>query len=326
MEDDSKRTVSVVVPAYNAEGTIERALDSIRAQTCESIIETIVVDDGSTDGTAQIIREKYPDITLIQQENAGSPTARNLGVEAASGEYIAFLDDDDQWFPDKTSVQMMCFRECPGLRMTIADSVKLDDDEARPDDRRPEHIALEPLTFTDIFPSLPFHYGCSGWVLDRALFAESGGFALHMRRSQDTEWLWRVALRGHAIALVRGPLYGYYPGHLRRSREKWASMWRTWYEGLQPVVEEMAERATHPPARLTQEQADRKRAEFYWAAAWNMWPWGLRDEARQCLGRVVQLSDADGLRGLAERFAAWQPGLYNMILRLRTGRSEMNST
>ena len=95
-------SVSAVIPAYNAGDTIERALNSVYAQTYENTIEVIVVDDGSTDETAQIVRDRFPDVILIQQRNAGAAAARNSGVSAASGEWIAFLDADDEWLPEET--------------------------------------------------------------------------------------------------------------------------------------------------------------------------------------------------------------------------------
>lgn len=89
---------SVIVPVYNRERLIEDALDSVFTQTFDDF-EVIVVDDGSTDRTAEVV-SAYPDfVQLIQQENAGPGAARNTGIKAADGEYIAFLDSDDKWFP-----------------------------------------------------------------------------------------------------------------------------------------------------------------------------------------------------------------------------------
>ena len=110
---NDRPTVSAVIPAHNAEETIERALASVYAQTYDSIIEVIVVDDGSEDTTAEIVREKYPDATLIQQENTGAAAARNAGIERATGEFIAFLDADDEWLPQKLVRQMQVIQAKP---------------------------------------------------------------------------------------------------------------------------------------------------------------------------------------------------------------------
>ena len=97
--------VSVVIPVYNAAPFVHRAIESALAQTHRPL-EIIVVDDGSTDETAQIVR-RYP-VTLLQQKNGGPGRARNAGVRLSRGEWIAFLDHDDAWHPEKTERQLAC--------------------------------------------------------------------------------------------------------------------------------------------------------------------------------------------------------------------------
>jgi len=97
--------VNVVIPSYNRKDIIGRAIDSVLAQTYKDI-EIIVVDDGSTDGTAEYIHETYPNIKIFTQENNGAASARNLGISKADGEYIAFLDTDDYWLPEKIAKQV----------------------------------------------------------------------------------------------------------------------------------------------------------------------------------------------------------------------------
>lgn len=102
-----KNLVSVVIPVYNREATIKRAVDSVLCQTY-SDIEVIVVDDGSTDHTVRIVSE-YQDrrVRIIcQKERGGANKARNAGIANARGEYIAFQDSDDEWFPDKLRSQI----------------------------------------------------------------------------------------------------------------------------------------------------------------------------------------------------------------------------
>lgn len=85
--------LSIIIPAYNAEAYLPQCLDSILAQEHQGC-EVIVVDDGSTDGTAALL-ERYPDVKVIHQENRGMSTARNRGLDEARGEYILFVDSDD---------------------------------------------------------------------------------------------------------------------------------------------------------------------------------------------------------------------------------------
>lgn len=98
--------ISVIIPLYNKQNSIKRTIESVLEQTFLDF-ELIVVDDGSTDDSAKIV-QKFKDkrIVLIQQKNAGVAAARNLGINAANGEYIALLDGDDEWLPDFLSTQL----------------------------------------------------------------------------------------------------------------------------------------------------------------------------------------------------------------------------
>jgi glycosyltransferase involved in cell wall biosynthesis len=97
---------TVVLPVYNREQLVQRAIESVLEQK-ETDYELIVVDDGSTDKTVETVREYGEALTLIEQTNAGPGAARNRGIQAATGEYVTFLDSDDQWLPWTLSV----FRE-----------------------------------------------------------------------------------------------------------------------------------------------------------------------------------------------------------------------
>lgn len=98
--------ISVVIPTYNREKTIKRCIDSIMNQTYP-VYEIIIVDDGSTDKTIDIVEKEYQDqrIKIIRQDHKGAQAARNAGIRAAGGKYIAFLDSDDEWFPNKLELQ-----------------------------------------------------------------------------------------------------------------------------------------------------------------------------------------------------------------------------
>ena len=98
--------VSVIVPARDAGPTVVDTLESVRRQTVTDL-EVIVIDDGSTDDTvARVARVTDPRITLASFPGAGLPTARNRGIARATGEYLAFLDADDQWTADKLESQV----------------------------------------------------------------------------------------------------------------------------------------------------------------------------------------------------------------------------
>lgn len=97
--------VSVVIPAYNAESFLKEALASVVGQTCDEKIQIIVVDDGSTDATAEVARQ-FASVEYIRQDNQGAAHARNRGMLECRGELIAFLDADDLFTLDKTALQL----------------------------------------------------------------------------------------------------------------------------------------------------------------------------------------------------------------------------
>ncbi|MHC5139531.1 MAG: glycosyltransferase family 2 protein, partial [Planctomycetota bacterium] len=105
MTETEKLTISAVIPAYNAAKYIARSIDSVLAQT-HPVDEIVIVDDGSTDNTAAIIKDYGDKVRYIHQPNAGVSAARNTGIEAATGNWIAFLDADDEWLPEKIKRQV----------------------------------------------------------------------------------------------------------------------------------------------------------------------------------------------------------------------------
>ena len=115
--------ISVVIPAYNAGRFIRRTIDSVLAQTYTDY-EIIVVDDGSTDNTAEIVKSYGSKVRYIYQQNAGDGAARNTGIYAAKGEWIAFLDHDDEWLPEKLRLQMELLKRNPQLRWCAANFYK----------------------------------------------------------------------------------------------------------------------------------------------------------------------------------------------------------
>ena len=129
--------VSVVIPAHNAERFIRSTLESVLAQTY-SDLEVLVVDDGSSDATAQIVGGFGPPVTLVPGSRLGVSAARNRGIAGARGEYVALLDHDDRWHPDKIRRQVEVLESDPiaGLVFTQAE-------------------VEEAGTITEVFPILP---------------------------------------------------------------------------------------------------------------------------------------------------------------------------
>jgi glycosyltransferase involved in cell wall biosynthesis len=121
--------VTTVIPAYNASGFIRRALDSALAQNCGGS-EIIVVDDGSTDDTAAVVSDYFNrGVRLIRHRtNLGASAARNIGIAAARGEFIAFLDADDEWLPDKLELQLSVLASNDSMVLVSCLATILDED------------------------------------------------------------------------------------------------------------------------------------------------------------------------------------------------------
>jgi glycosyltransferase involved in cell wall biosynthesis len=119
-------TISAVIPAYNSADFIADAIDSILKQT-HPVTEIIVVDDGSVDNTEQVV-QCFPDhVRYYKQVNQGPSAARNQGIKMADGEWIAFLDADDQWTPDKIEKQLATLAQYPELQLIAGDMAEIDD-------------------------------------------------------------------------------------------------------------------------------------------------------------------------------------------------------
>jgi glycosyltransferase involved in cell wall biosynthesis len=177
--------VSVVVPVYNAEPFLRETLDSVLAQDYHPV-EVIVVDDGSTDGSAAIARS-YPDVSYIHQENQGPAVARNAGIAAAGGEFVAFFDADDVMLPNKLSVQVGYLLEHPEATVTLAKQVSIGPPpETTPDMAWGDAPDVQPTSV----------------VLRRSLILELDGFDPAVSPTDDFDLLIRLRERGHRIEVL----------------------------------------------------------------------------------------------------------------------------
>ena len=148
---------SVIIPVYNGADTIERALDSMLAQSYPPV-EIIVVDDASSDKTHEILQDKYSGkIQFIQKiVNQGSSAARNKGMEVATGDYIAFLDADDAWHPDKLMLMNTILLSKPDITLFYHPYTQ----DNIMDKKLPEDITVYKFPFVKLLPSNPIATSC----------------------------------------------------------------------------------------------------------------------------------------------------------------------
>ena len=184
--------ISCIVPVFNGERYLGETLDSILEQTYRTT-EIIVADDGSTDGTAQVVASYGNKVRYLKQDNAGASAARNLGLSAARGVFVAFLDADDLWHPQKLAHQMACFDGRPELDLCITFQQNF---------WIPE-LALEAERYRDHNLSKPAPGYNSGTLLARnSVFETVGPFNPVLRHADKTEWFLRAFEKGIVIQLL----------------------------------------------------------------------------------------------------------------------------
>lgn len=208
--------VSVVVPTHDRRRMLRRALDSVRAQTLAPQ-QVIVVDDGSCDGTAAMVRRRYPDVELVCQRNAGVSAARNRGIARTAGDWIALLDSDDEWLPDKLAAQAKALRAAPDARICHTDEIWIRRGvRVNPRDKHAKHGGR---IFTRCLPLCCM--SPSSVLVQRALLDEVGCFDESLPACEDYDLWLRIACR-HPVLLVDEPLVIKHGGHADQlSRRHW---------------------------------------------------------------------------------------------------------
>ncbi len=205
------RSVAAIIPVYNGAAFVADAIESVLAQT-HPVAECIVVDDGSTDATPDVVGRFGAPVRLIRQANAGVASARNRGATEATAERVAFLDADDAWTPRKLERQLAAAAALPRPGLVICKLELFDDATGATIGQ----AAMEPgpRTLLDmvLFEGAQTVSCSSTALLDRALFDELGGFDPRLSQSADWEFLARALLAGPVAsvpeALVRYRVHG----------------------------------------------------------------------------------------------------------------------
>lgn len=204
--------VSVILPAYNRAGWVARAVLSVLSQTHQRL-ELLAVDDGSTDGTRRVLEGFGPRVTILEQTHAGAEAARNLGLERARGEFVAFIDSDDVWYPDRLSSQLPLFRN-PEVGLVFGNAALVDY-------RRTPPRRLERTFFDGVRPSRgrvlgELARGCfipfSSVLARRECLAAGGGFRAGRLTADYLKWV--ELSPGCEFDYVSRPVYEYaiHPG------------------------------------------------------------------------------------------------------------------
>jgi len=207
--------ISAVIPAYDAEKHIARAIDSVLAQT-RPADEIIVIDDGSSDATAKVVRSYGDKVILVQQKNAGVSVARNTGIEAVTGDWIAFLGADDEWLPEKLKLQAEHLARHPDLRWTYSNFFQKppEDGMLKTTHTSPELTKLLAgrAFFEDYLMSyMTYGYAWTGTILiHHSVFETVGMFEPGMKRAQDSDLWYRIAYQYPKVGYLPEPLAVYH--------------------------------------------------------------------------------------------------------------------
>jgi glycosyltransferase involved in cell wall biosynthesis len=195
--------IDVIIPVWNRAHAVRRAIDSVLSQRLppDSTLAVTVVDDGSTDNLADALRDYGARVACIRRaRNGGAAAARNTGIGASRGDYVAFLDSDDAWLPDKLVRQMDFMRthqyaaSCTSFRLVRQDRTEI---------TAPNYVTRD-LGLSD------FAWGCfvspgSTLICRREIYGQIGDYDVALQRLEDWDWLLRYA-RVHKLGFLGEPL------------------------------------------------------------------------------------------------------------------------
>lgn len=189
MIDQKATSVSVILPFYNREKTLFRAIESVLQQT-QPVKELILIDDGSTDNSAQIAHsytQQYDHIKFVSQPNQGAAAARNLGLTIATGQWIAFLDSDDEWLSTKNEICSNISIKRPDTEFIHTSYVTIRDDKINPRLNNNVNLRENKIKLLSMFG-----IKTSTVVVSRSLLNQTGFFRTDLKTCEDYELFWRL--------------------------------------------------------------------------------------------------------------------------------------
>ena len=222
--------ISVIVPTYNRAQQLPRALDSILCQSC-SPKEIIVVDDGSTDETSALMTSEYPEIVFIQQQNTGVSSARNVGIKRASGDWIAFLDSDDEWLPEKLEIQMKALYENPEIKICHTNEIWIRNGKRV--NPKKKHEKFGGWIFQKCLPLCCI--SPSSVIIHKSFFKEIGLFDYSLPVCEDYDLWLRITAR-NPVLYIEEPFLIKYGGHEDQLSKKYWGMDRFRIKSLEKII------------------------------------------------------------------------------------------
>lgn len=206
--DQNRPFFSVIMPVYNAQSHLRETIDSVLSQS-DNDFELIMIDDGSTDDSLSImldIANGDDRIKIISKSNQGVSITRNLGAEMAIGKFLAFIDADDMWRPEKLKYHRALHSRNKSICASYGQIAFVDD--SHKNIRTYSTVLDTPLNINEIIAENPV-CTTSNLVVAKDIFLSSGGFDNEMSHAEDQEWLARIVSQGHFICGINKYLVDY---------------------------------------------------------------------------------------------------------------------
>ncbi len=226
----SLASVSVVIPTYNRAALLGRAVTSVQRQTLRPL-EIIIVDDGSTDDTRQLVERAFPECHYLHQSNRGVSSARNLGIKASRGEWIALLDSDDEWLPEKLAKQLQLLTDLPDHPLCHTGEIWVR--KGRRVNAMKKHAKSGGWIFPNCLPLCVI--SPSSVLIRRSLFDEIGLFDECLPACEDYDLWLRICSR-HPVAYLETPQIVKYGGHTDQLSQQFWGMDRFRVRALEKIV------------------------------------------------------------------------------------------
>ena len=199
--------ISVIIPTYNRKKTLARAIQSVINQSL-SPFEILIIDDGSNDGTQEWVKENFQSIKYIYQNNRGVSSARNIGIENANGDWVAFLDSDDEWLSNKLHEQVIAIESNPKIKffhtneIWIRNGVRVN--QMKKHKKYGGYIFEKCLDMCRVSPS--------SVLIQKEVFDNIGVFDESLRVCEDYD-LWLRITSKYPVVFLDVPLIYKYGGH-----------------------------------------------------------------------------------------------------------------
>ena len=199
--------ISVIIPTFNRKKTIGRAIQSVKNQSL-SPFEILIIDDGSKDGTEEWVKEKFQNIKYIYQNNQGVSSARNIGIENAYGDWVAFLDSDDEWLPNKLNEQVKAIGLNPEMKFFHTNEIWIRNgirvNQMKKHKKYGGYIFEKCLDICRVSPS--------SVLIQKEVFNDIGIFDESLRVCEDYD-LWLRITSKYPVVFLDIPLIYKYGGH-----------------------------------------------------------------------------------------------------------------